>query len=135
MWRFCASLPLFPSLCTLGLRVNDPCLPTSKGHGPMACIVHPPFGHFYMVISSQYTALYLHICQYVLIFILKMLSLEVPTKTQGYSSVSPKNASASRLLSVSHILSLHYFIALAYSRHIGAFFSYETCKHLERFFF
>lgn len=79
--------------------------------------------------------LYLHICQYVLIFILKVLSLEVPSKTQGYSSVFPKNASASRLLSVSHILSLHYFIVLAYSRHIGAFFSYETCKHSERFFF
>lgn len=90
MWRFCASLPLFPSLCTPGLRVNDPCLPTSKGHGPMACIVQPPFGHFYMVFSPQLTILCLHFCQLVLIYIFKRRSGSAKQNSKIYASLPKK---------------------------------------------
>ena len=89
MWRFCASLPLFPSLCTLGLRVNDPCLPTSKGHGPMAFIVQLPFGHFYMVFSSRFTIPCLHFCQHVLIYIFKRLSGSANQNSAIHASLPP----------------------------------------------
>jgi hypothetical protein len=65
MWRFCASLPLCPSLCALGLRVNDPCLPASKGHGPMACVVQPPFRallHGYLLNTYDSVFAFLSVC-------------------------------------------------------------------------
>jgi len=127
MWRFCASLPLFPSLCTPGLRVNDPCLPTSKGHGPMAFIVQPPFGYFYVIFSLRFTILCFSFCQHVLINIFKRPSgnAKKKKKKKKLSDIrrcSQKCVRASRLLSVSCILSLRSCIELADSRHIWAFY-------------
>jgi len=135
MWRFCASLPLFPSLCTPGLRVNDPCLPTSKGHGPMACIVQPPFGHFSMVFSLRFTILCFRFCQHVLIYIFKRLSGNANQNSAIYAALPRKNARASRLLSVSCILSLRSCIVLACSRHIGAFYDVWNMQTFITIFF
>jgi hypothetical protein len=135
MWRFCASLPLFPSLCTPGLRVNDPCLPTSKGHGPMAFIVQPPFGQFlndflltiydsmFAFLSTRFT---IHFQEALWKYQPELIDIRLSSQT---------NARAYRLMSVSRILSLHSCIVLAYSRHIGAFCDLWNIQTFKTIFF
>jgi len=136
MWRFCASLPLFPSLCTPGLRVNDPCLPTSKGHGPMACIVQPPFWHFYMVFFSRFMILCLHFCQRILTYIFNRLSGSANQNSEIYASLPPKKCPRfPTAVSESHFELTFLHCACLQPPYWGILWRMKLAKIYKRFFF